>query len=249
MSALTIVGLSGKAQSGKDEIAKRYFLPMGYRVASLADHHKIWMVATGAATWEEVFVTKPEHVRADMQRSMQRARETVGKTVWCEAVLATIKLAALRDPTATKWVVPDVRYFSEVRFLQEHDGVVFRVFAPDRAADNALTAEQRAHVSEVELDVWDPVFRNGKFEFPNTMPRIRPDGRQVEEPLWDAVIDNRYGWASTLDDQMTQIAKVHDLISPTQVLRAWEGAIETGARWTEMLFGGSEGAESVDELA
>jgi hypothetical protein len=229
--SLTIIGISGKAGTGKDYIAKTYFYPLGFRQISLADHFKLTVAGRGVASYDEVFHTKPDHVRKLLQEEgTERGRNVYGENVWCQTLLDTLRLRVERHPEDRLWIVPDVRFKNEVDFIQQHGGAVFRIYAPDRAEASTLTPAQRKHPSETELDAYDPVVLGPKMLWPLQVQKLR-NGAVVEEPLFDAVFDNRYDYARSLDAQVTQVFRVHDLITPTQ--RVVAGRVEeTGATWT-----------------
>ena len=76
---ITVIGLSGKAGSGKDYVAKTCFVQdRGFKNVSLAWHFKIECISRGHATYEEVFVTKPPRVR----KLLQILGTEEGRDVW-----------------------------------------------------------------------------------------------------------------------------------------------------------------------
>lgn len=155
-SPFTLIGLSGKAGVGKDYIAEHYLRPAGYLPVSLADHFKLTIVGRGLATYEEVFFTKPPHVRKLLQEEgTERGRDTWGVDVWCHTLGATMRRQAERWGL-TKFVVADVRFPNEVQWVRSLGGYTMRIRAPQREAQSWLTAEQRAHVSETALDGYGP---------------------------------------------------------------------------------------------
>lgn len=147
-----VVGLSGKAGSGKDYIAQNVLIPLGYSQFSFAWHFKVWIVGTGQATWDEVFVTKPPHVRKLLQEEgTERGRNVYGQNVWCETAGVWMRVLA-ENSGITKFVIPDVRFPNEVEFVQSLGGVVWRIHAPERVARSNLSEEARHHISETALD-------------------------------------------------------------------------------------------------
>lgn len=152
MKPIEIIGLSGGAGTGKDYIAEHYARPQGFYPIALADEIKVRVVASGRATWEEVFVTKPPHVRALLQEEgTERGRDVYGENYWID-VLAARLLTARARWGMTRWVVTDVRFPNEVRAIQNLGGKVFRIEAPTRYANNGMPDELRAHRSERKLD-------------------------------------------------------------------------------------------------
>lgn len=149
---MRLVGISGKAGVGKDYIYQHILKPKGFVNWSLAWHFKIWIVATNQATYEEVFVTKPAHVRQLLQlEGTERGRNVYGENVWCEAARAWIEHLN-KEWGVDSIAIPDVRFPNEVRFIQQMGGHVLRIEAPERAANSSLTPEARLHPSETALD-------------------------------------------------------------------------------------------------
>ena len=54
---------------------------------------------------------------------------------------------------ATRFAIPDVRFISELDFIQTGlKGNVIRIVAPRRSGTTTLDSTQRAHASEAEMD-------------------------------------------------------------------------------------------------
>lgn len=147
-----VIGLSGRANAGKDFIANKYFRPQGFYQVSLAWHFKIWLASKGEATYEEVFFSKPPKVRSLLQiEGTEKGRDVYGKDIWCETTYNWIRLYE-ELWGFSKFVIADVRFPSEVEFIQRKGGKVFRLLAPNRIKDSKLSEEARQHPSETSLD-------------------------------------------------------------------------------------------------
>jgi hypothetical protein len=152
MANFEVVGISGKAGSGKDYISQNFLIPLGYKQFSFAWHFKVWLIGKGEATHEEVFFTKPPHVRKLLQEEgTERGRNVYGENVWCNTAGEWMRVLA-ENCGITKFVIPDVRFPNEVEFIQSVGGKVYRVIAPTRSANNNLNEEARRHISETALD-------------------------------------------------------------------------------------------------
>lgn len=151
---LTILGLAGGAGVGKDTLADKYLRREGFLPMALADEIKIRLIASGACTFEEAFVTKPPHIRTLMQQEgTERGRDVYGESYWFDCMVAKATVLAARwGETFTRIVVPDVRFPNEVELIQKAGGKVFRIEAPGRYADNGMSPEARLHRSERSLD-------------------------------------------------------------------------------------------------
>ena len=148
---MKIIGLSGLMHSGKDFIYEQYLYPYGYRKWGLADNFKIWIIGKGLATYEEVFSTKPPHVRDLLQQEgTERGRMIYGEGIWVNTALAWMThLSNTLD--IHKWCCTDVRFPNERDFIQNNGGKVFRVVAPTRCASKPTTNEAKQHASETSL--------------------------------------------------------------------------------------------------
>lgn len=152
MRPIEIIGLSGGAGTGKDYLAEHYARPQGFQPIALADEIKVRVVASGRATWEEVFKTKPPHVRTLLQEEgTERGRNVYGENYWIDVLWARL-LTARERWGMTRWVVTDVRFPNEVTAVQAIGGKVFRIVAPKRYQNNGMTEAARQHPSERALD-------------------------------------------------------------------------------------------------
>lgn len=152
MSKLEIIGLSGQAGSGKDYIFDHHLKPLGYARWALADHMKMWVIGKGQATYEEVFKTKPPHIRKLLQQTgTEEGRDLYGEDVWLRTNLAWLThLSNTMD--INKICITDVRFPNEVKFIQDHGGKVLRIIAERRVRNSPLSHEARQHISETALN-------------------------------------------------------------------------------------------------
>jgi hypothetical protein len=159
---MKVVALAGRAGVGKNTIADRYLRPLGYLDVSLAEDIKIRAIATGVASYEEVFLgPKPVAIRTWLQQEgTERGRHVHGEDVWARALFARIRRIE-ESWGFDKFVITDVRFINEIRFIRDHGGLVYRVDAPQRHVANNMTSEQRAHESETNIDMCPLSLFNG----------------------------------------------------------------------------------------
>lgn len=152
-----IIGLSGYAGSGKDEVAKILVEEFGYKRIAFADPIRELLyemdppVLVGSGLekhtvglqnyidvygWDEA--KKHPLVRSMLQNLGVGARKVFGETFWVYQALSDV---APQD----KVVVSDVRFANEAEFIQEFNGKIWRVNRPGVGAVNN-------HVSETELN-------------------------------------------------------------------------------------------------
>lgn len=148
---MEVVALSGKAGTGKDYLYTAVLKPLGFKRVALADHFKNFIVSRGLASFEEVYVTKPPHIRWMLQQEgTELGRNVYGEDIWCRTLLIWMEHWE-RTWGMNKFAITDVRFPNEVTFVKAI-GRVYRIEAPERAAASPLTAEAKAHVSETALD-------------------------------------------------------------------------------------------------
>lgn len=162
---IVLLGIAGGAGVGKDTIADIYLRQYGFVPMALADEIKARVIASGQATFEEVFITKPSHIRTLLQEEgTERGRNVYGESYWFNCLMARAQITASRTrATATRIVVPDVRFPNEVQLIQQAGGRVIKLEAPERYAANGMTAAARLHASERALDgftAYDAVIQN-----------------------------------------------------------------------------------------
>lgn len=148
---IKLISIAGKAGAGKDTIFEHVLEKRGFIRWPTTLHYKIWMVATGQGTYEEVFYTKPPHVRTALQNDCTAFRETFDEEIWLR-VMSTWFIA-LQDIVRVKMVgiaVTDSRFLAEIRGLKKLGAKTLHVQARDEMMN--LTPEQRTNRSETELD-------------------------------------------------------------------------------------------------
>lgn len=148
-----VIGLSGKAGSGKDFIYSNYLKPRNFLQISLAWHFKADLIGKGVITFEEAFVTKPPHTRTLLQMvGTELGRNVYGEKVWCNTLIAWMDIYN-HHWGITRFAIPDVRFVNELEFVQNDlDGRVIRIIAPGRSGNSILDITQRAHSSEAVMD-------------------------------------------------------------------------------------------------
>lgn len=145
-----IIGLSGYARSGKDEVAKILVEKYDYKRMAFADPIREFVLKvnpileTGHRVGElvkefgwEVAKSKDE-TRRLLQATGIVARELFGQEFWIEQLLKNIEYE-------NSIVIPDVRFKNEMAIIRQMEGKVFRVVRTGVKPVNS-------HISEVELD-------------------------------------------------------------------------------------------------
>jgi hypothetical protein len=150
-----IIGITGKARSGKDTVAAHLVKHYGFKRIGFADAVKDMALdinplltnsglrlnqAIRTLGWETAKDVYPEVRRFLQAMGTEGVRNRFGQNAWVDIVEDEV----YRNSNLN-WVIPDVRFFNEARFIGEANGTLIRV---QRFTDD-ITDE---HASECELD-------------------------------------------------------------------------------------------------
>lgn len=134
-----IVGVSGKAQTGKDTIGNILVKKYGFTRVASADALK--RIARNIFGWDAL---KDERGRRFLQ-DLAMAVRGYNKDYWINLALQDINRSiALHGKENVNFVVTDVRFLNEVEYLKDHGATIIRINRPD--------VPKLDHVSETELD-------------------------------------------------------------------------------------------------
>lgn len=142
-----IIGLGGKAGSGKSTVAKILVDEFRFKEFAFADELKIYAQKYFGFTNEEI-KTKPPHVRNIFQGLGSFVRYEVDEDFWID------KLDEKLVYEEGNIVISDVRYINEAEHVRGKGGILIRVESPSCMNFN--------HESETQLDgyYWDIVIKN-----------------------------------------------------------------------------------------
>lgn len=159
---IVVIATSGKIGSGKDFIVQNFIVPMlpantPYAVLSFADSFKIDAVVKRGVVREEVFERKTSLSRKMLQEEgTEKGRNVYGDNIWIRWVNEQIHLYTKRGIRC--FIITDVRFPNEVEYIDNMNGFIVRVVAPQRTQEK-MEAEGLigTHVSETALDTykWD----------------------------------------------------------------------------------------------
>jgi hypothetical protein len=161
---VSLIGLSGKKQSGKSTVAGHLIKEYGFRAMSFADPLREMLYALNpiahvdhwgdeefrvrqivdAIGWDRAKEEYPE-IRALMQRmGTEAGRNVLGGDVWVRELEARASEALDEGYDV---VVPDVRFENEFEAIKALGGIVVRV-----NRDGLTPGEYADHISETALD-------------------------------------------------------------------------------------------------
>lgn len=157
---VSLIGLHGKAGSGKDFVASNCLSDF-FKVA-LANHFKIDIVRKHIFTFDEVFNTKPAHVRHRLQQiGTEEGRDVYGENVWCDALEAWIYQIYLSN-NLTKFVVADLRFDNEAKWIKDLGGVVIKIESDRNRSGMDSTALQHSSERGISEHLIDHVIINNE---------------------------------------------------------------------------------------
>ena len=158
MSPIIIIGLSGYKQSGKDTVCN--LLRSGLSTAAssyrfaFADALKDEVCSIFKCSREEIEKDK-EKWRVILQDYGQRAKEARGENVWITEVAKKIQATSTDDKKRQVFIIPDVRFPHEARWVQELGGYLVKI---ERYTENL-----DSHPSETSVDL----IHNVDYYLPN----------------------------------------------------------------------------------
>ncbi len=157
--AINVVGISGKARSGKDYVADKYFIPAHYMPVPLANGFKFAAVSRHdlpmVEMWEGSKSARTRHYL--QQEGTERGRNVYGEDTWIKHAEAVLYYYHLKG--YDHFVVPDVRFPNEASWIHGLGGIVIRLHGR-----GGLDGEAGQHISETALDDFpgfDHVIDNG----------------------------------------------------------------------------------------
>lgn len=139
---MIIIGLLGRAGSGKTSVAK-HLQAKGFRRISFADPIKELAKDYFNLTDEEI-ETKPPHARAILQGIGSLIRQEIDENFFIQEAANKIRYSDLQ---AQQFCIDDVRLPAEAQFIKDLGGIVVKVKCPDDSPQS-LTESQQAHETE-----------------------------------------------------------------------------------------------------
>lgn len=149
-----VLGVSGKARHGKDTAAdflKKTFEEKGFLVVKLplATYIKQYAMLLG---WDGLESTKPRELLQTLGTEVIKQKMNK-KLFHAERIAEDIDIMSEVVDKTTIFIIPDVRFKSEINYLKAYFQSEFKTLRVVRHNfDNGLTGEQQVHLSEIDLD-------------------------------------------------------------------------------------------------
>jgi hypothetical protein len=165
VSVSLLIGIGGKAQTGKGTVARMirdlarleghiasplaYAWPMKARVAAL-NHYT-----------EEELLTKPDHVRTAYQiEGTEKGRDVYGDNFWVDHLKYMLALMSDEEPRLSVVTIPDARFPNELDYIRAQHGYTIWIES-DRGTLANVQAQHRSETS-VDQSMFDVVFTNNR---------------------------------------------------------------------------------------
>ena len=148
-----IIGISGKAESGKSTFAsilKKELEKRDKKVLLINYGDFVKFVAKQYYNWNG---NKDESGRALLQKvGTQQGRNGVGENIWVDMVINTVKVVRNDYDVA---IIADCRFPNELNRWEEKGEKIVKIRIERPNHENKLTKTQREHPSETSLDTYN----------------------------------------------------------------------------------------------
>jgi hypothetical protein len=169
MAPLQLIGLTGRAGSGKDTLAVSLWKSHGFLPLAFADAMKAEFAAGKSISIHALHdPVQKEAYRTEMQSMGEGRRQQYGPDYWIKHLEGIIWTMAGRI-SHNRYVITDVRYLNEAAWVMDLGGMVIRLVG----RGHALTEEQQQHPSEAEVDLIEPQFEVDNSEGGRGIETIR----------------------------------------------------------------------------
>lgn len=170
-----IIGFSGNIGVGKDYISQRLFMPLFTKAPtifiSLADEFKIRTIVEDGISRDRVYGQKDDESRRALQkRGTEEGRMKFGDDIWIRYIDQIIKNHEERG--IVFFVITDVRFPNEVKYVLDNGGEIVRVVAPQRNMTKLLSEtrhlsgnEQQAAIARIKSHASERSLDDYKFRF------------------------------------------------------------------------------------
>jgi len=167
---MILLGLAGKAGSGKSTVAEFLVSQYGFQRLSFAEPLKEMLLKAGICSRDELYVKKSAFSRWIMQKvGTDIFRNQIDPDFWvkkmaeklnCYFATSNCYFATSNslDNSSSKVVIDDVRFLNEASLVKQYGGVIVKI---ERDLYNCLQSDivgNNQHVSETEMELIQPDF-------------------------------------------------------------------------------------------
>ena len=154
---MILIGISGKAHSGKDTVADILVNRYGFIKMAFADSLKGLVQQYYGFKKEDLWTDyKTEEVRRILQGTGELIKSLEGDNFWIHEIQEKIVYRSMTAGWVPRIVISDVRFQNEKNFIKGCSGITIRIDRPD----NEAVEYNPEHISEQELQGFDYVIVN-----------------------------------------------------------------------------------------
>ena len=158
-----LIGIAGRARSGKDTVANFIVAAIGGYRYSFADPIRAMLTPLGVDMSDPYWQARKEDIIPALGVSPRRMMQTLG-TEWGRNLISYDLWLVLAHQrllhSGPGMVIPDVRFENEATWVRKHGGRILHVIRPDAKA-------VEAHASEAGIEMQDAdarLFNSGTLE-------------------------------------------------------------------------------------
>lgn len=163
MPQVPLIGIAGRARSGKDTVANFIIAAIGGYRYSFADPIRAMLAPLGVDMNDPYWQARKEDIIPALGVSPRRMMQTLG-TEWGRNLINPdlwIVLAHQRLlQNGPGMVISDVRFENEAAWIRKHGGRIIHVIRPDAKAIEAHASEDGIEVQDTDAQL----FNNGTLE-------------------------------------------------------------------------------------
>lgn len=163
MPQIPLIGIAGRARSGKDTVANFIIAAIGGYRYSFADPIRAMLVPLGVDMSDPYWQARKEDVIPALGVSPRRMMQTLG-TEWGRQLINPdlwIIMAHQRLlQNGPGMVISDVRFENEAAWIRKHGGRIIHVIRPEAKAVEAHASEDGIEVQDTDAQL----FNNGTLE-------------------------------------------------------------------------------------
>ena len=154
---MILIGISGKAHSGKDTVADILVNRYGFIKMAFADSLKGLVQQHYGFKKEDLWTDyKTEEVRRILQGTGELIKSLEGDNFWIHQVQEKMVYRSMTAGWIPRVVISDVRFQNEKNFIKGCSGITIKIERPDNEAVEC----NPEHISEQELQGFDYVVVN-----------------------------------------------------------------------------------------
>jgi len=154
---MIVIGLSGKARSGKGSVVQLSQILMQHGDTEVEVRQVSFATALKDMAREQGWDGKKDEKGRTLLQDLGMKMRKEDPDYWVKAAMRKVNEIRSSSPATKIVFIPDCRFINEAEAIIHSTGFIWRIERYDASGvpyDNGLTPEQKAHPSETELDTW-----------------------------------------------------------------------------------------------